>query len=160
MKKNKILFLIVLVFQMLTVSGCGAQSFNLLKATRQGWAGGVAGHHGINYHIEIETASHKIHPDTVWINGKVYPLNSTFKDGRTVRTVDSVTHKVKYTISVGEAFNDFPLQPRRPGSDTAATKAKPVRQFNGVALISYMAGRKQHFFIIKSFTRLPQLNYP
>lgn len=156
MKPFKIIFLLSPI---LIIGACSAQSFTVIKATRQVWSGGVVGHHGINYYIELETASKTIKPDTAWINGKVYPLKFSDKQGGYIRSVDSVTHKINYTITVGESYQDFRRPPTMP-EDTATEKPKPVRQFNGAAMISYMLKHKQHFFIVKNFAQLKVLNYP
>ena len=140
---------------------CISQSFKLDKATSQGWAGGVAGHHGVNYYIELETASRKIAPDTVCVNGNVYPINFSPTNGSYVRTIDSITHQIKYVFSISESHNDFRnLRHPNQQNDTAARTHKAIRTFSGAAMISYTLKHKQHFFIVNSFTRLPQLNYP
>lgn len=159
MKPFKIIFLLASV---LSGGICAAQSFSAITATKQRWAGGVVGNSGVNYHIELETANPRFIPDTVWINGNVYPIDFSIKDGRFIRTFDSVHHWVKYSISVGESYNQynnmhpFPLPKNSGGTDTTSA----IRHFSGAVMISYEVKRKQHFFIIKSFTELPPLNYP
>lgn len=159
MKPFKVLFIIAVSYQLLAINYCGAQSFTLIKATSQRWAGGVAGHYGVNYYIELETSSSKIKPDTVWINGEVYPINYSGKDGMHIRSIDSVNHKIKFCINEGESHSDFNRQLKIP-ADTVAKKPKPIRHFDGVAMISYTLKHKQRFFIVKNFTSLPPLNYP
>ena len=165
MKTIKLAFLLAVSCQLCAIGSGSAQSFHVLKATSQRWAGGVAGHFGVYYSIELETSSPSISPDTVWINGQVYPVTPVAKNGSMIRSTDSVTHKIKYTISVSESHNQFNgpryrQQENPPAKDTATEKPKPVRQFDGAAMISYRVKHKQRFFIIKSFTALKQLNYP
>lgn len=154
MKPTK-LFLLFATVQLLAIGCCTAQPFSVITATKQMWNGGVVGHSGINYHLELTTKYKTLCPDTVWVNGKVYPIDFTVKSSDTKRTVDSVTHKITYTISVAESHNRFIIQ-----ADTTAGNQKPVRHFEGAAMISYMEKHKQRFFIIKSFTTLKPLNYP
>lgn len=159
MKRFKMIFLAALLIQF-GIAGRGmAQSLHLVKATCQRWAGGVAGHYGVNYYIELETSSPAIIPDTVWVDGRTYPINYTSKSGSETRTVDSVTHKITYSIWARESHTQVnPML--KTGSDTATEKVKPVRSFDGAALISYHIKHKQRFFTVKSFAQLPQLNYP
>lgn len=135
-----------------------AQTFRVIKATRQSYAGGVAGNYGTGYNIEIATRSHTAIPDTVWIDGNFYALNFKTKQGNMLQKTDSVTHEITYTISVGESHSQFNKNLKK--SDTAGEKPKSVRQFRGAALISYTMGHTQHFFTVKSFTVLPRVNYP
>jgi len=159
MKPIKLAFLLAISYQLLFIKPCSAQSFSLLKATSQHWSGGVVGHYGVNYFIEIETSSRRITPDTIWIDGFVYPMNFSVNDGRFIRTIDSVTHQIKFRILVSESHMDFRRPPNLP-ADTTAEKPKHLRTFSGAALISYTLKHKEHFYTIKSFTRLTQLNYP
>jgi hypothetical protein len=139
---------------------CPAQEFNLIKATRQRWNGGVVGNWGINYYIEIETRSHTITPDTVWINGKVYPISFSDKNSSCKKSVDSINHKTIFEISEGEAHRDARMIHNHLPADTQSAKPDIARPFEGAALISYIEKHKQHFFIVKFFTQLPPLNYP
>lgn len=158
MKKIKILLISAIGYLLLAGNHCTAQPFKLIKATSQSWAGGVVGHYGTNYFIELESTSKTLIPDTVWIDGQVYALNFSVKDGTAISTVDSVTHKIKYFIRESEAHNQY-ASPNR-NTDMATEKPKPVRQFDGAAMVSYMQKHKERFFIIQSFIRLQQLNYP
>jgi len=160
MKIVKIAYLLLIGFLLLTFNHCIAQAFTIVKATRQGAAGGVVGNYGANYWFELETSSKKNIPDTIWVDGNIFPINFSHKDGRNTRSFDSATHKIKYTILVSW-FHTGNRGPNQNMPDTASAK-KPMhmRQFEGGALVSYTVKHKQHFFIIKSVTRLKQLNYP
>jgi hypothetical protein len=161
MKKNKVLFLLLLL---LSGTGCSAQLFKLIKATRQHWSGGVAGRSGIYYAISIETGLKNAVPDTVWINNIAYPLDFSGKNNAYKRTFDSVAHKITYSISAEEVHNELNMRPYPIKKDTVkkaqAPIVKPVRQFKGAALISYRHKHKQRFFTVNSFTDLKPLNYP
>ncbi|HTB99247.1 MAG TPA: hypothetical protein VK705_01050 [Ferruginibacter sp.] len=157
MKKNKITFL---VYCILFCFIGKAQSLKVTKSTKQRWAGGVVGNSGINFNLELETDFKNAIPDTVWINGNDYPLDFAAHNGRYERTMDSVTHKIKYTILISESHSGGYGGPPHPKTDTAKAKHKPVRKFEGVALISYIHKHKQLFLTVKSFTELPPLNYP
>jgi hypothetical protein len=151
----------IIVFCILAVTDCAAQPFEVVKATRQHWAGGVVGRSGITYRIELETKSPGMTPDTVWINGYVYPIDSFRKDGQYIKAFDSATRKIKFSILVGEQHDSpnrrMPNQPQI----TEPKKQEHIRATEaGTALISYMHKKKQHFFTVKSFTELKQLNYP
>jgi len=159
MKSIKVAFFAVLFILLGMARYSQAQSFHLVKATCQRWAGGVAGHYGVNYYIELETSSPAIIPDTVWVDGKTYPINFTSKSGNELRKIDSVTHKITYSIWARESHMEVNPMMKGAGSDTAAS-GKPARSFEGAALVSYRLKHKQHFFTVKSFTQLPQLNYP
>ncbi len=158
MKSIKVAFFAVLLMLFGVARYGSAQSFHLVKATSQRWAGGVAGHFGVNYYIELETSSPAIIPDTVWVDGRTYPINFTSKRGNEIRTVDSVTHKITYSIWARESH--IQVNPMMKGAENDTATGKPARNFEGVALVSYELKHKQHFFTVKSFTQLPQLNYP
>lgn len=163
MKVNKILFFLLVSCLSYSTNYCLAQSLQLIKATRQGYAGGVAGHYGINYTIVAATKSYTVIPDTLWVNGKAYPIDYKTKEGNATRKIDSTKHTVMYTITVTEAHNQFhrpPMEGGSQGNDTTLKKTGQIRQFDGAAMISYMVKHKQRFFIIKSFTLLEQINYP
>ncbi len=161
MKKIKIAFLFLTV---LYNTGCSAQTFKLVKATCQRWSGGVVGRTGINYNISIESKLKNAVPDTAWINNIAYPLDFSGKNNAYKISHDSVTHKIIYNIITSETHNSLNMRNGPQRKDTAAKPAepvaKPVRQFKGVALISYRYKHKQRFFTIESFTELKQLNYP
>ena len=159
MKKSKILFIII---QLWLITSCRAQPYRVIKSTSQHVAGGVVGNYGTNYHIELEANSKKTVPDTIWINGKVYPLNLSAKNSGIAASVDSITHKIRYSIWESDFHSGFNRHQNNTQSqnDTITKKNKPVRQFQGAAMVSYLLKGKEHFFIIQSFTLLPQLNYP
>jgi len=159
MKPIKILLILVISYRLLAGSHCTAQTFKVDTATSQRWAGGAVGHSGVKYYIELETSSKNIKPDTVWINGYVYPVDFSLKNGESKCIIDAVTHKIKYALWFDEVHNTIRSNPNLP-IDTTAQKSKSIRQFEGAALISYLVKHKQRLFTIKSFTRLPQLNYP
>ncbi len=151
-------FKVVLFFMAILNGGMiHAQTFKVLKATKQPWSGGVAGHYGADYDIELETSLHTIVPDTMWINDNVYPLSFSTPNNECKRTVDSVTHRIKYSISATEAHDE--MRSRSP-NEPAAPKSKYARHFQGAGMISYQKKHKQYFFIIKSFTVLDAINYP
>ena len=162
MKPAKITYLLAISLSLLAINHCAAQAFTVIKATSQFWAGGVVGNYGANYTFELEPSSKKIVPDTVWINGAVFPIDFSKKDGRTTSSIDSVTHKLKYTIIETDFHTNYKNMhlPNQPPDTTATQKPMHVRQFEGAAMFSYMLKHKQHFFIVKSLTRLRQVNYP
>ncbi len=151
--------LCVIILLFICMGMVSAQTFTVIKATRQPWAGGVAGHFGINYFIELETSSHESVPDTVWINGNAYPIDAFSPKGQYMKSIDSLTHKVKYSILLSEQHNNARMRGYQK-QDTTGEKPKHVRSFEGAALISYMHKKKQRFFTVKSFTELKPLNYP
>ncbi len=153
--------LLVLNICLASVSFVTAQAFKTIKATRQHWAGGVVGRSGINYLIEVATSSHTSIPDTVWINGYVYPITAFSSSGQYTKKTDSVTHEIHYSILVSEAHDQYANKRYlNQKKDTAIAKPLHLRPFEGAALISYHYKKKQHFFMVKSFTDLKQLNYP
>jgi len=156
---KKTVFLTGAICILLFLNVCSAQTIKLVKATRQAWSGGVAGSHGYYYRIEFQTKLKNLTPDTVWINNMVYPADFSGKNGGYIRKVDSVTHEMTYSILIDEAHNDF-RGPLKQQKNTPPEKPEHIRQFQGVAMISYELKHKQHFYIIKSFTELKALNYP
>jgi len=151
----------MIAFCIMGFNVCIAQPFEVVKATRQPFAGGVVGRSGISFVLILETKLHDATPDTVWINGYVYPIDSFRKNGQYAKSFDTVTHKIRFSILVSEQHNDprrrMPNQP----VDTEPVKTEHAKStLDGTALISYKHKKKQHFFTVKSFTELKRLNYP
>jgi len=157
--KKRCTLIIVTISLLLLIQRGNAQEFNIVKATRQNWAGGVVGRSGTTYIIVLETKSDKMIPDTIWINGNVYPVKYT-PNGEYNKTMDTATHMVKFSFLMSETH----FRTGRPHpqiTDTASEPKKLIRPTpGGTALISYRRKKKQHFFTVKSFTELKQLNYP
>ena len=157
MKKFKTtIFLLSILF----CSLCSSQAFQTVSATRQPWSGGVVGRHGIYYKLELETKLKSALPDTIWINNVYYPLDFSGKNIGYKRVVDSAKHLIVYYISVSESHFDPTRNSPLVKKDTAASAPMHIRHFEGAAMLSYRQKRKQHFFIVKSFTELKTLNYP
>lgn len=160
MKQKRLIFLIGIGYQLLAIGYSPAQSFKLVKATSQNLSGGVAGQRGSYYRFEIQTNSKKLTPDTIWINNSVYPIDISGKNKGVTCSLDSVTHTITYSIALGESHFDFNRPPKSLKKDTTAKPTKPVKQFDGAAMISYRIKNKQHFYIVKSFTQLTPISYP
>ncbi len=156
--KKQVLFLCVLI-----TSLCSAQTLKVTKATRQQWSGGVVGQHGVYYNFEFQTKSKSVIPDTIWVNNAYYVPDFSGKNRAYIRTVDSVTHIIKYAVTINESHHDFRRGPGVSEKDTVkATTTTPahIRQFKGAAMVSYRLKHKQRFYILKTFTDLKPLNYP
>ncbi len=164
MKKIRFIILLAFGIQLMAAGYCSSQSpFTVTKATSQRWSGGVVGHHGITYNIEIQTKLKTFTPDTVWINNICYSLDFLGRNENFTRQIDSATHLITFTISVGESqFYRRGVQFTAPKDTTITTEPskKEIRQFAGAAMIEYRIKRKHYYYIIKSFTQLKPLNYP
>lgn len=75
-----------------------SQTFTVISATSQEWAGGVCCSSGTNYQISIscENTDEKITFDTLWINYQPFVLDE--KDGRSVICTKS-DEKTFYSIN-------------------------------------------------------------
>lgn len=151
----KCLFFIVFAF---VVTGCGmSQNLSLIKATQQNTNGGAAGMHGSNYYILIKSERGKEVPDSIYVDGEAFKLmkNKNLK-------IDSLKHT--FAISVGVSHNDYRLFHPMPGDKNKTNKpdsvAKPVRKYNGAALLIYRYKGKKRLLVIKQMELLPPLNYP
>lgn len=154
----KRLFSIMFVF---VFAGCGvSQNLAVVKATRQDWSGGVAGHHGTNYSIVLKSNRGKEVIDSVYISYMGFKV--LHKNGaQSNLQVDSVHHT--YTINVGELHNDFNNMHPMPGDggkDTVKHHMVPVRHFEGAALLVYHYKGKKRLLLIKDMESLQPLNYP
>ncbi len=134
------------------------QNVTLLKATSQHWAGGVAGHHGNNYLISIESSDTTIAPDTIWIGQDFYKIR--YVPGDTVtRKINKSIKTVTYNLYAGESYND--MRRYYYHGDTVKNGARrPTKNYTGAAAVSYRYKHKQYLIIVKSFQVLPGLNYP
>jgi len=133
-----------------------AQKVRVISATKQNWAGGVAGHWGVNYCIAIKT-DEKISLDSVYTNGNGVKLPNDPNGQGSVR-YDSVKHT--YTINVGESHYDDP-RPDPTRLNEADNQPKPVlRQINSPALIVYIYKGRKELLVVKQMDNLPALNYP
>ena len=147
-----------------------AQDFKVIKATKQGWAGGAYGRTGINYRIEIETKSDKLIPDTIWVNGNFYPLDFAERPyPLNTKRYDSLRHVYIFSFPVSETHNVVPppqFNNNMPKVDSTEIKAKAEylahhkKEFKGEALITYQKKKKQCSFIIKESPPLKNLMYP
>jgi hypothetical protein len=150
--------IILLSFILCFSAICESQAFTVIKATSQHWSGGVVGHWGNYYNIEIETSKRSIEPDSIWIINEGYPIDFSGKNGNCKRTFDSITYKIKYAISIAESHVSVGnQQPQAP--DSTIKMHSPIMHFDGAALISYTYKHKRHYYIIKSFTTLKPKNY-
>ncbi len=154
-------FRVILLFILVTYCAISnAQQLKVVKATIQQWSGGMPGHYGTNYNIELETKSKSLKIDTIWINHFFIVPDFSGKNFSFKRNVDSVSHKITYAISTSESHDEYAERNRVPIKDTTNVKPLPARQFKGAALISYKFRSKQHFLTIPTFTGLEPINYP
>ena len=138
-----------------------AQSITITKATSQSWSGGLAGHHGTNYWISLNSSDTAIRPDTVWIGGDFYPVHID-KHDTISRKIDRKHNMVTYNISESDSWVDEPNDPNSLANQAKVKDAKPRphREYNGAALITYRLKGKQYSILVKSFSQLTPLCYP
>jgi hypothetical protein len=149
----------LIILNLICFSVCHSQIFTLVKATSQHWSGGVVGHYGTNYEIVLETQSKSAIPDTVWINGAVYPIHISKQNNNCKCTIDTATGKITYDISIGEIHNHLNQKNNADTKDTLSPGPNSIRHFDGEAMISYKRKHKQRFYIIQSFDKLRPKNY-
>jgi hypothetical protein len=139
-----------------------AQKVKLIYATSQSWSGGVAGHHGTNYNIRIQCNDTNMVPDTLWIAGNYYPVN--IAKGDTVAIIHDRKHNtITYNLYAGDSWNDLAYGNNPDdlvGQNSDSKNKKPVKSYDGAALVTYQYKGIQQSFLVKAFRYLEPLNYP
>jgi hypothetical protein len=145
--------IIVLIICWFSYANIAAQSLKVIKATKQDWSGGVAGHYGTNYSITLSPASKSIILDSIYVGGvaeKLIPgAEGNVKLDSTKRTCTIFTEESHYEESV-------PI----PGDKPSDVPIMTQRHFNGAALILYKYKGKECALLIKRFQELPPIDYP
>jgi hypothetical protein len=135
-------------------------------ATMQRWSGGIVGHQGCYYNIEVNTAPNGkgAQPDTIWIGAKCFPLKM-YESKYPVQETDNcrlVKGKDKWTYSF-RINSDLSTGSPVP-IDTLAAKKKEMipnaPDYKGKAAISYTYRHKKHLEAIVAFKQLEAINYP
>lgn len=138
-----------------------AQKIDLLTATQQSWAGGLAGHHGTTYTVVIQCTDTTVVPDTLWIGETIYSKIDIKPKDSAIRKYDKKMRAYTYTLNAYESYNDMKQLyvysgQQQPGDNTK----QHMRHYDGEALVSYKYKGKHYSYIVKKLTRLPALNYP
>lgn len=138
-----------------------AQKIRLISAKSQSWSGGVAGHHGVNYYVQLEVLDTTTIPDTLWISGNFYPIHFD-KHDTVFHKIDHKHHTVTYLLTAGQAWNDMDAITRMKQQKDTTKKAvkKPHKEYSCAALVTYSIKHRQHIFQIEKWTELPPLDYP
>lgn len=145
---KQLLSLLLILFS----ANANAQHLKLISATKQPWAGGVAGSQGNSYvfTIKIDNKHKSVKLSSLWMEEQQFDIandrytvtKEALKDGRTVQISVRTSSATKI-----------------PGH-TRAPQPAPIA-YKGVALIGYTINGKQQYFAIKKVTKqLPPLSYP
>lgn len=143
---------VIAILFILLCNSASAQHLKLISATKQHWAGGVAGSQGNSYvfTLKIDNKHKSVKLSSIWIDEQQFDIandqytvtKEALKDGRTVQ------------ISVRTS------SPTKIPGHTRAPQSAPVK-YKGIALLGYTVNGKQQYFTIKKITKqLPPLSYP
>ncbi|MFT5858306.1 MAG: hypothetical protein ACI865_000392 [Flavobacteriaceae bacterium] len=145
---------IALIFILLLKSSISQE---VIKATRQNWAGGVCCVSGTNFHVtlKIRQKLSDISIEDVWLQQDEPLVGSILKDP---------TSKNTYHISFGFSRNEIAefdhlgaiSEPKKDQSDV--TKIRP--EFKAKALIILVVSGKKIEILIEEFETLSMLAYP
>ena len=131
----------------------------LIDATQQDWSGGIPGHYGSSYNFTIEFPTIKTTPvpDTVWINGHFFKLDTA---GNVTMKISRSAGKITYYIKVGFSINDMQNPAASQGKDPSLKPAP--RKYKGAALISYHQenSSKREYYIVPEIKIMTPVNYP
>jgi len=141
---------------------CKRNDLEVISATSQNWAGGIAGLSGTRYIISVKTNKpfDNLTIDRLWIGDKfmVFKLSS----------LGNRTGKIEFqkndtlVISVNKRnLPDFMKVGKNDDSGGKITEdpEKPF-EYKGVALIGYKTGNKRKYLTVEKFKILKQVNYP
>lgn len=143
---------VLAILFILLINSATAQHLKLASATKQPYAGGVAGSQGNSYvfTLKIDNKHKSVKLSSIWIDEQQFDIandrytvtKEALKDGRTVQISVRTSSATKI-----------------PGH-TRAPQPAPVK-YKGVALIGYTVNGKHQYFAIKKITKqLPPLSYP
>lgn len=121
------------------------------SATRQSWSGGIAGHMGCYYKVEIS-----------WQSSRMPLLDSVYADGQGIgydanawSQVFRQSGKQSASLSFGTSRDDMEY------IMTGKEPTKPLRQTDNKTLILvFKNGNKRELVKVTSFVNLEPLNYP
>jgi len=143
---------ILTILFILLYNNVSAQHLKLVSATKQPFAGGVAGSQGNSYvfTLKIDNKHKSVKLSSIWTEEQQFDIandrytvtKEAFKDGRTVQISVRTSSATKI-----------------PGH-TRAPQHAPIA-YKGVALLGYTVNGKQQYFTVKKITKkLPPLSYP
>jgi len=148
--------LTVLIMLTCSVGYSFAQKVRVIKATSQGWSGGVAGSYGTNYSIEIKSDS-RITIDSIYVNRQGIEMEDNANGPGTV-VFDSLNHT--YTINAIESHQEDQY-PDPTNLDKVSSSTTPsLRHYVGDALIIYEYKGMKQLYSVKQFQSLPPIDYP
>lgn len=148
-----------LLSTLLLVLTFASNAQEVVKATSQGWAGGVCCVSGTNYAVTFKSSSgpdaYKI--EEIWLSNQARPLSGTLAQATKGEVI------VNFGITRDETYNHEILPPDDIKVDEEATRHDALLQkpdFKGVALIVLKKNGKKMKVIVEKFEELPFLAYP
>jgi len=155
MKKS---LLLILIF----IATLSQAQTKILQATKQPWAGGIAGYTGVNYFVQLSMkVKDSLVIDSIYINGKGYNVVNTNNDTATPHYFKwKENNKPVINLIFKESNFVCTLPVYTPDSLKQQTILPSIPNFKGEALIIYHLNGKRKKLIVQKFTALPQLNYP
>jgi hypothetical protein len=139
-----------------------AQELKLQSATRQRWAGGVAGHQGSRYWFKFVSKAKDdvVMLDSIYIDGGVYAIMPKGKYSGDAFVVETTTKQgvTKYTLIGGTT------QTTNMRYDPQAIKTKAVTppvHSRGIAVVRYTRANTPAYLLVRNITtELEPVNYP
>ena len=134
-----------------------AQEFALMRATSQGWSGGVCCRTGVNYNISFSTKDTltKFELDTLWIEDNFFLLNKKQNNPTTVTLKNGKKIISVWAGTSHDERNDYLIE------NKIVEKKLKAPKFQGAACIIYHDKKnKVKYFIVEKFEELVPLAYP
>lgn len=128
------------------------QPIKMKEATRQSWAGGIAGMHGYRYHIEL-TSQPGLTFTRMWANGGSIEIKTEDGSLRTNSNGKQTIYTINTNISLGRINHPYTDQQHKEDADPPIT-------YKGVALLAYKWQGKTRYYILKNAQELQPLSYP
>ena len=135
---------------------CKNDHFELVKATKQYWAGGTAASgngHYFELELKVNHGSDILFIDQLWIGDEYFPVKAS--KPFPAQAKDGFGKEDMVVISVNKYINRGMHEEEQVG----VTKITPP-EYEGAAMISYLYKDKRKQFIIKGFEEKEALNYP
>lgn len=145
-------YLFIVAILLLSTSLSYAQALRVKEATRQNWAGGVAGMHGVRYNIVLGSAE-RVRFTRMWADGRSIALDS---DNGSIKESGKGAQKV-YTIHTNISYGRVPAPPT--GEAAPAEPEAPIA-YKGAALLAYKWRGQTKYYVVKDMRVLPPLSYP
>lgn len=153
-------FAILLLYSFQSSKKC--QPLKLVSASRTQWSGGIAGHYGTSYNLELSSpAKYKIELDSVWFNTEgTYGLKQEENHSGFSLQVKTKTSSTNITYEItGGSFHDNGLRQYPDDFEKLQNVSNPFH-VKGEAVVSYIFNKKKCFLAVPAYTNNPPINYP